>query len=174
MNKNIMLLSLLLTCVSATAETLNVPVNLVTNERVGKSIGHITISESNYGLIFTPDLQDLPPGLHGFHVHENASCAPGMSDGKSIAALAAGGHLDPQNTGKHLGPYDPNGHLGDLPPIYVNNEGIAHNPVLAPKLKSIQQIRNHAIMIHSGGDNHSDKPTPLGGGGARIACAIVS
>ncbi|MDZ3934452.1 superoxide dismutase family protein [Escherichia marmotae] len=122
---------------SATAETLNVPVNLVTNDGIGKSIGHITISDSNYGLIFTPDLHDLPPGLHGFHIHENASCTPGMLDGKSVAALAAGGHLDPQKTGKHLGPYDPNGHLGDLPA------------------------------------NYADTPAPLGGGGTRIACAIV-
>jgi Cu-Zn family superoxide dismutase len=28
-------------------------------------------------------------------------------------------------------------------------------------------------MIHEGGDNYSDKPKPLGGGGARIACGVV-
>jgi Cu-Zn family superoxide dismutase len=28
-------------------------------------------------------------------------------------------------------------------------------------------------MIHAGGDNYSDEPEPLGGGGARIACGVV-
>jgi len=28
-------------------------------------------------------------------------------------------------------------------------------------------------MIHAGGDNHSDHPTALGGGGARMACGVI-
>jgi Cu-Zn family superoxide dismutase len=28
-------------------------------------------------------------------------------------------------------------------------------------------------MIHAGGDNYSDTPKPLGGGGERIACGVV-
>jgi len=28
-------------------------------------------------------------------------------------------------------------------------------------------------MIHAGGDNMSDKPEPLGGGGARYACGVI-
>jgi Cu-Zn family superoxide dismutase len=28
-------------------------------------------------------------------------------------------------------------------------------------------------MIHEGGDNYSDQPKPLGGGGARIACGVI-
>jgi Cu-Zn family superoxide dismutase len=28
-------------------------------------------------------------------------------------------------------------------------------------------------MIHEGGDNYSDEPAPLGGGGARIACGVI-
>ena len=29
-------------------------------------------------------------------------------------------------------------------------------------------------MIHAGGDNYSDQPQPLGGGGARIACGVIN
>ena len=29
-------------------------------------------------------------------------------------------------------------------------------------------------MIHVGGDNYSDMPLPLGGGGARIACGVIA
>jgi len=28
-------------------------------------------------------------------------------------------------------------------------------------------------MIHAGGDNYSDEPAKLGGGGARMACGVV-
>jgi Cu-Zn family superoxide dismutase len=28
-------------------------------------------------------------------------------------------------------------------------------------------------MIHAGGDNHSDTPAPLGGGGGRMACGVI-
>lgn len=63
-----------------------------------------------------------------------------MKDGKAVAALAAGGHFDPQKTGKHLGPYA-DGHLGDLPPIYVTADGMANYPVLAPRLKKSVTLR---------------------------------
>ncbi|HCL5280518.1 TPA: superoxide dismutase family protein [Salmonella enterica] len=51
------------------------------------------------------------PGVHGFHIHENPSCMPGMQNGKNVSVLMAGGHLDPEKTGKHLGPYNDKGHL---------------------------------------------------------------
>ena len=30
-----------------------------------------------------------------------------------------------------------------------------------------------ALMIHANGDNYSDIPKKLGGGGARVACGVV-
>jgi Cu-Zn family superoxide dismutase len=41
--------------------------------------------------------------------------------------------------------------------------------VVAPHL-TVDDVLGHSIMIHAGGDNYSDQPAPLGGGGARIAC----
>jgi Cu-Zn family superoxide dismutase len=29
-------------------------------------------------------------------------------------------------------------------------------------------------MLHVGGDNYADTPAPLGGGGARMACGVIS
>lgn len=63
----------------------------------------MVISETPYGLLFTPSLKALPAGVHGFHVHEKGSCEPGMKDGKAVAALAAGGHFDPQRPGSTSG-----------------------------------------------------------------------
>jgi len=153
------------------AEEVIVKVSLVSDQGIGKEIGTITASDSKYGLILTPQLADLAPGLHGFHVHDKPDCAHAMKDGNAVAALAAGGHYDPANAGKHEGPYG-NGHLGDLPALYVAADGKVTLPVLAPRLK-VADIRERSIMIHSGGDNYSDTPAPLGGGGPRVACGVV-
>ncbi|MNJ64867.1 Superoxide dismutase [Cu-Zn] precursor [compost metagenome] len=131
----------------------------------------MTISTTDYGLVFSPDLKGLPPGLHGFHLHQNPSCDPAENEGKMTPAQAAGGHYDPHGTGKHGTPWG-DGHLGDLPGLYVEENGTATQPVLAPRLKEAD-LKGRALMVHAGGDNHADIPKPLGGGGARIACGVI-
>lgn len=148
-----------------------VPMNLVNEKGVGDSIGQVTVSESKYGLVFTPELNNLPPGAHGFHLHQNPSCDPKEVDGKMTAAGAAGGHYDPEKTDKHGMPWG-DGHLGDLPPLFVDARGAAMQPVLAPRLK-MDDLNGKALMIHAGGDNYSDHPAPLGGGGGRVACGVI-
>lgn len=162
----------LLTCAAAQAASEKVEMNLVTPKGMGHSIGMVTISETDKGLEFSPDLKTLPPGEHGFHVHAKGSCQPALKEGKPSAAEAAGGHLDPKHTGKHRGP-EGSGHLGDLPVLVVNNDGIATEPVTAPRLKKLADVKGKALMIHVDGDNMSDKPKPLGGGGARYACGVI-
>ena len=134
-------------------------------------IGEIKAQDTAYGLVLTPQLRGLPPGLHGFHLHENPSCAPKDKDGTPVAALGAGGHWDPDKSGKHDSPGG-DGHRGDLPALYVDAEGSASQPVLAPRLKAAD-LSGRALMVHAGGDNHADHPAPLGGGGARIACGVA-
>jgi len=109
--------------------------------------------------------------MHCFHVHENPICAAKEIDGKPRAAGAAGDHLDPEKTGRHGAPWG-EGHLGDLPPLYVDEDGSARHPVLAPRLK-LADLQGRAIMIHAGGDNYADEPSKLGGGGSRVACGVV-
>ncbi|HIZ51783.1 MAG TPA: superoxide dismutase family protein [Candidatus Pseudomonas excrementavium] len=154
------------------AASQEVTINKVNADGKQESIGTIEISETDHGLLFTPQLKSLEAGVHGFHVHENGSCEAAEKDGKPTAAQAAGGHYDPQKTGKHLGPYA-DGHLGDLPALYVNSDGTADYPVLAPRIKKLEEIEGRALMIHAGGDNHADTPEPLGGGGARSACGVI-
>ena len=148
-----------------------VTMNLVNERGVGKSIGTITISEGPKGLVFTPKLTGLTPGLHGFHVHQNPDCAAGMKDGKQVPGLAAGGHYDPDNAGKHEGP-EGKGHLGDLQALTVGADGTASTAVTAPRLK-MADVKGRSLMIHAGSDNYADQPAPLGGGGARVACGVI-
>jgi Cu-Zn family superoxide dismutase len=136
-------------------------------------IGHITLEDSDYGLVLTPALEQLTPGMHGFHIHAKGSCAAANKNGKSVLGGAAGGHFDPDNTNKHGLPWTHTNHKGDLPALYVDAKGKAEYAVLAPRL-TLEEIKGKAIMIHAGGDNHSDHPAPLGGGGARMACGVIA
>ena len=61
----------------------------------------------------------------------------------------------------------------DLPALVVNNDGKATDAVIAPRLKSLDEIKDKALMVHVGGDNMSDQPKPLGGGGERYACGVI-
>jgi len=157
---------------AASAGELTVPMNLVDATGKATPAGTVRILETAYGLEFAPSLKQLPPGLHGFHVHENPSCAPGTKDGAPATALGAGGHFDPQGTKRHGEPWG-DGHLGDLPAVYVAPDGTATYPVLAPRLKTLAEIRGRSLMVHAGPDNHADQPLPLGGGGARMACGVI-
>lgn len=168
--RHLFLVILLLLPAAVFATTL-VPMKLIDSNGTVADAGTIEVSKSEYGLVFTPNLQGLTPGLHGFHLHENPNCAPAEKNGKMIAGLSAGGHYDPAETGKHDTPWG-NGHLGDLPALYVDQQGQAKKPVLAPRLQ-MTDIAKRSLMIHAGGDNYSDIPKKLGGGGARMACGVI-
>ena len=90
--------------------------------------------------MFKTALKGLPPGPHGFHVHENGSCAPGTANNQPVPAGGAGGHYDPQKTGKHEGP-EGSGHLGDLPVLQAGADGAANQSLTAPHLKNVAELR---------------------------------
>ena len=163
----------LLICMSASTVFADVvvPMHKVDEKGGGASVGHVTISESKYGLVFMPSLQGLPAGLHGFHVHQTPSCESIEKDGKMLAGGGAGGHYDPAGTNVHSTPWG-DGHLGDLPALYVDANGSAMQPVLAPRL-TLKDLRGRSLMVHAGGDNHADHPVVLGGGGARVSCGVI-
>ncbi|MGL4829011.1 MAG: superoxide dismutase [Cu-Zn] SodC [Vibrio sp.] len=169
MNKYTLLAAVALLAQPAFAQNITVP---MTDLNTGQSVGTVILSDSAYGTIFTPQLAGLPMGMHGFHVHANGSCGTTTKDGKTVLGGAAGGHYDPQNTGQHGYPWTNDNHLGDLPALYVDAQGQANQPVLAPRFK-MEEIKGKALMVHAGGDNHSDHPMALGGGGARIVCGVI-
>jgi Cu-Zn family superoxide dismutase len=72
----------------------------------------------------------------------------------------------------HHGP-NSDGHRGDMPVLRANATGQVDGAILVPQLK-LEDIKGRAFVIHAGGDNYSDTPLALGGGGARIACGVVN
>ena len=159
------------TTLPAAAAQTKAEVFLASDTGSGIPLGRVTFTDTDKGLEIKTDLIGLPPGQHGFHVHEKPDCSPTMKDGKPMVAMAAGGHYDPAGTKKHLGP-EGGGHLGDLPMLTVGADGTAKVTLLVKGLKAAD-FANRSLMIHAGGDNYSDTPAPLGGGGARLACGII-
>lgn len=158
---------------SATEPMTMVAMRSVAPASAGSEVGTIMIHEMSGHIAIMTDLHGLPPGDHGLHVHTNASCESAAgSNGELTPAGAAGAHYDPAQSGHHEGP-EGNGHLGDLPRLHVDAQGNARETLMLTRVHSIEELRGRAIIIHANGDNYSDTPAPLGGGGARIACGVI-
>lgn len=169
MFKKLLLTTLFVASAGASASDISIEMKDLDS---GKIVGYVSAEQNEYGVVFTPNLLGLPQGLHGFHVHENPSCDTSEKNGQTILGGAAGGHYDPMKTGQHGFPWSNDSHLGDLPPLYVDMDGNAVQPVLSPKI-TLANLSGRALMIHAGSDNHSDHPKALGGGGARLVCGVI-
>ena len=118
----------------------------------------------------------LAPGSkHGFHVHENASCAdtPGTPFG------GAGGHFDPGPFGNSTPP-DTNHpfHMGDLPNLVADSHGravLVHTTsriTLTAGPLSVFDANGSAVIVHALEDLGTTGAPP-GAGGGRIACGVI-
>ena len=154
----------------AWAGSVDVELHRIDADGVGESIGMVTATDTDQGLVIRPELQGLKPGEYGFHLHSNGSCDPGLNpEGVSVAGLKAGGHWDPDATGTHQGPFG-QGHRGDLSRLVVEADGSTVTDVVAPRLVT-DDLLGRALVLHAGGDTYTDTP-PLGGGGPRAACGV--
>jgi len=157
---------------AAAAETLAHDYKLVGEG--GVALGTITLTQAPRGLIVRIDASGLQPGWHGMHFHSVATCA-------DAGFKASGGHVhDAAVTAPVHGLLNPNeSDRGDLPNIYVGSDGKAHAEVFAPGLSlgpadgrlNLLDADGSAVVIHAGADDHMSQP--IGGAGARIACAAI-
>jgi Cu/Zn superoxide dismutase len=83
------LLAISMLPLAAAAAEVTTPIHLVDGDGVGAQIGTVTFADGTAGLTIRTDLSGLPPGPHGFHIHENASCDPKEQDGKKGARLGS-------------------------------------------------------------------------------------
>lgn len=136
----------------------------------GEPIGTATFTQMPEGVKVRLEVSGLPPGVHGFHIHEKGKCD--IPDFKT-----AGEHFNPE--GKKHGFDNPQGpHAGDLPNINIGPDGkgvaeaIDKRVTLARgKANSILKADGTSIMIHAGPDDY--KTDPAGNSGARIACGVI-
>ncbi|HHT49890.1 MAG TPA: superoxide dismutase family protein [Eubacteriaceae bacterium] len=135
-----------------------------------KICGVVTFHDVMGGVIVSINVNNLPkykPGLgkqepigpHGFHIHENGTCAVG--DPKD-PFQAAGGHWNPGN--------QPHGnHAGDFPVLF-SNDGYSSMCFFTNRFNS-QDIIGRSIIIHENPDDY--RTQPAGNSGKRLACGVI-
>ena len=132
----------------------------------GNSVsGVIWFSKVVGGVKITGTIEGLPPGDHGFHIHQFGDCS--FTDGKS-----AGGHFNPEGV-DHGAPTDEIRHVGDLGNITSNFDSVAVFEFVdvAITLAGGNSILSRAVIIHAGSDDLNSQPT--GAAGARLACGVI-
>jgi superoxide dismutase, Cu-Zn family len=137
---------------------------------MGNGVGTAELSPAPKGVTIKLNLMNLPPGMHGIHVHAAAKC-------EGPAFTTAGGHLNPDM--KHHGLDNPEGpHAGDMANLTVAADGTAKATIVAPGVTmgddphSIFSNGGTALVIHASADD--EKTDPAGNAGARIACGTIS
>lgn len=109
----------------------------------------------------------LEPGWHGIHFHAVGDC----SDTEKF--LASKAHVN--HGGKAHGLLNPDGpDQGDLPNIFAVADGSVTAEVSSPVglvgPNGLVDADGFALVVHAGPDDHASQP--IGGAGARVACAV--
>lgn len=135
------------------------------NENVGTAV----LTPLTNGVKIDLQVAGLPPGEHGFHVHETGSCLAPKFD-------SAGGHFAP---GKNPHGFDANQgpHAGDMPNLVVGADGSAKVEIINTQVtlgkgtNSLLKKGGTALMIHEKADDYKTQPT--GNAGGRLACGEI-
>lgn len=140
----------------------------------GEAIGTVAFRQVEQGMVIVAELSDLPPGPHGFHIHESGVCdTPDFQ--------SAGSHYNPEDKAHGLDNSD-GYHAGDLANLRVHEDGTANAEIFSPLLTvaaqteagegmhPLQTETGTAIMIHENADDYMDSDSA----GGRIACGVIA
>jgi Cu-Zn family superoxide dismutase len=151
-------------CASTSGPTATATLAPTTNQTAK---GTVRLTELGDGSVRVEvDLTGVPPGVHGFHIHDKGECGP---DG-----MAAGGHFNPANA-QHGAPNAPSHHAGDFGNVTADANGnvkTSFNTRAVTVSPSSSSAVGHAVILHANPDDLATQPT--GNAGGRIACGVVT
>lgn len=134
----------------------------------GTVIGALNILDGPNGVVLEATINPggLTPGWHGLHLHQVGDC----SDTGTFKL--SGGHVGKVESGHGLlNPKGPEG--GDLPNIWAAADGSAGYEAFSTLTTGadLADADGAALIIHTDRDDHMTQP--IGGAGARVACAVI-
>lgn len=145
----------------------------------GAAIGQAVFTEAPTGVLIRLEFSAgaLPPGWHGVHLHATGDCSD-----FAAGFQASGGHLGMAHGVLH-GLRNPQGpDFGDLPNIFAPVAGPFGAELFSTTVtlretalngrEPLLDANGSALMIHADADDHTSQP--IGGAGARIACAALT
>ena len=145
----------------------------VKGEKISGTVEFNEYQVANGGLVqVVYNLQGVPPGMHGVHVHTIGRCDPPSFD-------SAGGHFDPGPAGNTDADLNHPYHSGDLPNIVANATGAVSATSYTTRFNlggplSPIDADGAAIVIHQNPDTNQTGTKGQGvGGGAAIACGVI-
>jgi superoxide dismutase, Cu-Zn family len=135
-------------------------------------LGMITLTDAPKGVLLRLEASGLPPGWHGMHFHEKGDC----SDDKF---MNAGAHVHAVTPIVHGFLKEDATDSGDLPNLYVAADGTATVELYSTYVSfkgeggrpALLDADGSALIIHANPDDYTTQP--IGGAGARIACAVI-
>jgi len=142
----------------------------MTDSQANKA-GTATVQETEEGVEIHLNLEGVPAGEYGMHIHEfGAATPPSFED--------AGSHFNPteveHGTESETGP-----HLGDLPNLVVPENGVVNETIEVPDVSldptaenSLQTDNGASLIIHDGADDYSTQPS--GDSGNRMIGGVIS
>ncbi|ASY65163.1 Superoxide dismutase [Cu-Zn] precursor (plasmid) [Sinorhizobium sojae CCBAU 05684] len=133
----------------------------------GESIGTATLKSTPNGVLIEAKLANLPPGIHGFHIHEVGTCDP------ATGFESAGGHL---GSGPHGFMVEEGPHAGDLANQTARDDGTMLVEVFNERVSfdgemSLFDDDGAALVVHATADDYRSQPA--GTGGDPIACGVI-
>jgi Cu-Zn family superoxide dismutase len=129
--------------------------------------GTVQLSQMADGSVeVVANLAGVPPGVHGFHIHEKGDCGDNGN--------AAGGHFNPMSVAHGSPSADPH-HAGDWGNVTADGDGNVNTRFITHSISLNEgptSASGHAIILHANPDDLTTQPS--GNAGARIACGIVT
>ncbi|WP_411286637.1 superoxide dismutase family protein [Phenylobacterium sp.] len=138
----------------------------ILKDSVGKEVGGVMLVDAPKGVVLRISAKGLTPGWHGLHFHEKGDCSKAdfTSAGAHThgAAKAVHGLLNPAAN-----------ETGDLPNLYIGADGAGMGEFYSglTSVGALKDADGSAVVIHAGADDHMSQP--IGGSGARVACAVI-
>ena len=129
--------------------------------------GKAVLEDTKDGLQISLKLENVPSGKHGFHIHENGSCADGGN--------AAGGHFNPDGLPHGLLFKDgiTHAHAGDLGNLVIGPSGSGTFETVVKDITLAggkHNVAGRAFILH---EKEDDFGQPTGNAGGRIACGVI-